>query len=691
MDRKRKDAPVAQRIEQRFPKPLVGCSNHLWGAIDIKDYMVNLKIGKIVFFYQDGNLHFGILTGIENKHWKVLSEEGESYILPSARFILVSDKCYEPLSSNTLKDFKDKIRFKMEEQGEIWLQQLQERKESFTFEEVNSYLGGKDDLERFALYLLILQRKDLLKYKKGVFSLRNEEERLKYLKEEAETKERANYLQEVEKFLQANQDILRPLDSFSIINYQNSPSLTPEFKTRFLAELRELLRWNTPKDLAKVLRNFVNDHKLRTLINNIRLLLGDISPNTDKIAADSGIPINFSAEVLEEARKLQDKLKQEASRQNIANLDAFTIDAADSPDYDDAISLQKLKQGWILGIHISDVGGQLPLNSPVFNEACERVSSLYLPCETIPMFPPSLSSDAFSLKAGENRKVLSLYLFLDKEFKIQKEEFKSEYICVKQNLSYKDMDSYLTKHQHSTLFQIVRNINQGHKIFESDGKTRYEWNVVCKNGELMMECIDFYSPSRLLIEELMVLYNRSLAEYASASGLPCIYRNIAQYEESGNEDSNNYYQAFLSTEAGFHPGIGSKAYLHSTSPIRRVTDIINQVQFEALLNKQEPPFSAEELSKLIPAIEERVLYLHTVAARSEQYWFLCFLQRKYLQQPLNAILIRSMTDGYLVEITAWDKHIFLQSGEILPLHNSVKLIISEVNPEEGWVKGEVIV
>ena len=653
--------------------------------------MVNLNIGKIVLFYQDGNLHFGIITGIENKHCKVLSEEDESYILPSARFILVSDKCYKPLSSNTLKDFEDKIRFKMEEQGEIWLQQLQEQKKSFTFDEANSYLGGKDDLERFALYLLILQRKDLLKCKKGVFSFRNEEERLKYLKEEVETKERANYLQEVERFLQANRDILLSLDSFSIIKYQIFLSLTLEFKTRFLAELRELLRCSTPKDLAKVLRKFSNDQKMRTLIRNIRLLLGDISPNTEKIAADSGIPINFSAEVLEEARKLQDKLQQETSRQNIANLDAFTIDAADSPDYDDAISLQEFKQGWILGIHISDVGGQLPLNSPVFNEACERVSSLYLPCETIPLLPPSLSSDAFSLKAGENRKVLSLYLFLDKEFKIQKEEFKSEYICVKQNLSYKDMDSYLTKHQHSTLFQIVRNINEGHKIFERVGKTRYEWNVVCKNGELMMECIDFYSPSRLLVEELMVLYNRSLAEYASASGLPCIYRNIAQYEESGDEDSNNYYQAFLSTEAGFHPGIGSKAYLHSTSPIRRVTDIINQVQFEALLNKQEPPFSEEELSKLIPAIEERVLYLHTVAARSEQYWFLCFLQRKYLQQPLNAILIRSMTDGYLVEITAWDKHIFLQSEEILPLHNSVKLIISEVNPEEGWVKGDVIV
>jgi len=653
--------------------------------------MFNLASGKIVLFFQDGNLQSGIITEAQNRHYKVLNQEAKTYILPPARFILVTQKVYEPVSTKTLEDFEKQIRNKIEEEGENWLLQLQKTQDSFTFEEICSKFGFEGDIERFALFILLQQRKDLFKFKKDVFSFRNEEERLKYLQDEAETRERTRYLKEVEKFLQTYQDLLPSLNILSPIKDDVSQGFGQDSKTQFLSELRELLRSNTPKDLAKLLHKYSNGLDLRTLIRNIRLLLGDISPDTDKIAADSGIPINFSAEVLEEARKLQDKLNQEASRQNIANLDAFTIDAADSPDYDDAISLQEFKQGWILGIHISDVGGQLPLNSPVFNEACERVSSLYLPCETIPLLPPSLSSDAFSLKAGENRKVLSLYLFLDKEFKIQKEEFKSEYICVKQNLSYIDMDSYLTKHQHSTLFQIVRNINEGHKIFERVGKTRYEWNVVCKNGELMMECIDFYSPSRLLVEELMVLYNRSLAEYASASGLPCIYRNIAQYEESGDEDSNNYYQAFLSTEAGFHPGIGSKAYLHSTSPIRRVTDIINQVQFEALLKKGKPPFSADELRTIIPVIEERVLYLHNVAARSEQYWFLCFLQRKYLQQPLNAILIRSITDGYIVEITAWNKYIFLQSKEILPLHNSVKLIISEVNPEEGWVKGEVIV
>ena len=651
--------------------------------------MCKLESGKIVLFYHDGNLQSGIITGIENNHYKVQNLQGETFILPPARFILVSQKVYEPLSINTLKDFEDKIRTKIVEKGENWLQRLQKTQESFTFEEASSNLDCKNDIERFALFILLQQRKDLIKFKKGVFSFRNEEERLQYLKTESEAKERLVYLNEVEKFLQANQDLLLSVDSSS--NLSISISLATEFKTGFLSELRQLVRSNIPKDLAKLLRKFSDGLELRALIRNIRLLLGDISFHTDKIAADSGIPINFSSEVLKEAQTLQEKLNQETINQNVASLEAFTIDAADSPDYDDAISLQKQGQGWILGIHISDVGGQLPLNSSLFKEACERVSSLYLPCETIPLLPASLSCDAFSLKAGKIRKVLSLYIVLDKEFQIEKEEFKREYICVKQNLSYEEVDNYLSRHQNSNLLQIVRNIHNGRQILENSGKRRYEFNVVCKNGELKMECIDYFSPARLLIEELMVLYNRSLAEYASASELPCIYRNIAQYEEDEDGIAYNYSQAFLSTRAAFHPGIGSKAYLHCSSPIRRVTDIINQAQFEALLNQNRPPFSEEELIKLLPAIEERVSYLHSVAARSEHYWFLRFLQQKYLQRTLDAILIRSITDGYIIELTDWDKHIFLKSNEIFPLHHSVKLILTEVNPDEDWVKGEIIV
>ena len=131
----------------------------------------------------------------------------------------------------------------------------------------------------------------------------------------------------------------------------------------------------------------------------------------------------------------------------------------------------------------------------------------------------------------------------------------------------------------------------------------------------------------------MVLYNRSLAEYASASGLPCIYRNIAQYEESGMRILI-IITGFLSTEADFILELAQKPIYIVSSPIRRVTDIINQVQFEALLNKQEPPFSAEELSKLIPAIEEE-FYIYILWLLVVNYTgFLAFFRENIFSNPL---------------------------------------------------------
>ncbi|HQK58208.1 MAG TPA: hypothetical protein PK126_06720, partial [Candidatus Syntrophosphaera thermopropionivorans] len=254
--------------------------------------MFNLASGKIVLFFQDGNLQSGIITEAQNRHYKVLNQEAKTYILPPARFILVTQKVYEPVSTKTLEDFEKQIRNKIEEEGENWLQQLQDIQQSFTFEEICSKFGFEDDIERFALFLLLYQRKDLFKCKKGVFSFRNEEEQLKYLQEEAETRERTRYLKEVEKFLQTYQDLLPSLNILSPIKDDVYQGFDQESKTQFLSELRELLRSNVPKDLAKLLHNYSNGLDLRTLIRNIRLLLKDISPDTDKIAADSGIPIN---------------------------------------------------------------------------------------------------------------------------------------------------------------------------------------------------------------------------------------------------------------------------------------------------------------------------------------------------------------------------------------------------------------
>ena len=136
--------------------------------------MFKLASGKIVLFFQDGNLQSGIITEAQNRHCKVLNQEAKNYILPSARFILVTEKVYEPASTKTLEAFEKQIRNKIEEEGENWLLQLQKTQESFTFAEICSKFGLEGDIERFALFILLQQRKDLFKFKFGAYLFKSE-------------------------------------------------------------------------------------------------------------------------------------------------------------------------------------------------------------------------------------------------------------------------------------------------------------------------------------------------------------------------------------------------------------------------------------------------------------------------------------------------------------------------------------
>ena len=110
-----------------------------------------------------------------------------------------------------------------------------------------------------------------------------------------------------------------------------------------------------------------------------------------------------------------------------------------------------------------------------------------------------------------------------------------------------------------------------------------------------------------------------------------------------DNDTDNYgIQAYLSTEAKFHPGVGVQAYLHATSPIRRFTDIVNQAQFSALLAGNGQCFSRQDLEELIFSIEKRLQLLRAVAHRSERYWLLRWLEQKHLGEPLDAVPLLSL-------------------------------------------------
>ena len=94
--------------------------------------------------------------------------------------------------------------------------------------------------------------------------------------------------------------------------------------------------------------------------------------------------------VSEAAQRLNDAgihPKERASRLDLRDEIIFTIDSADSKDLDDAVSIQKTKDGWELGVHIADVSYYVHPQSPLDNEAYARGTSIYYADQVIPMLP----------------------------------------------------------------------------------------------------------------------------------------------------------------------------------------------------------------------------------------------------------------------------------------------------------------
>lgn len=307
------------------------------------------------------------------------------------------------------------------------------------------------------------------------------------------------------------------------------------------------------------------------------------------------------------------------------------------------------------------------------------------------MLPQSLSGNALSLAAGTERPVLSLYARLDEGLRLINWEFRLDSITMTKNYSYEEYDAEMAASPDFQLLNIARLLNRERLGGETEEKPRYTWNLKVIKGAVSLQRTNNLSPSRFIVEELMILYNRLLASQAMKNGLPLIYRNIASFEESVDEEEvAQGVQAYLSTEGKFHPGVCSDAYLHATSPIRRFTDIVNQAQFEALLERRELPRSKGDLENLILAIEKRLLRLRGIGQRSERYWLLRYLEQSQLGKPLDAILLRRLRQGYLVELTSCEKRLVLHCDDRPPLRVPVKIVVSSVDMEELTVSGDVI-
>lgn len=164
-------------------------------------------------------------------------------------------------------------------------------------------------------------------------------------------------------------------------------------------------------------------------VGHIVDVLGEMGENDTEmhaILAEYGLPYRFEPEVENAADKISDKIgKNELKgRKDFRDTLTFTIDPADAKDFDDALSFNELSNGnYEIGVHIADVSYYVRPGDVVDREAQERGTSVYLVDRTVPMLPEKLSNKLCSLRPNEDKLTFSAVFEMTPGAKVVKSWF----------------------------------------------------------------------------------------------------------------------------------------------------------------------------------------------------------------------------------------------------------------------------
>ena len=384
------------------------------------------------------------------------------------------------------------------------------------------------------------------------------------------------------------------------------------------------------KVVVKILRNIT---KNRYKGEVVRIIGHKNDPGVDILSIVCKYEINdtFPEEVIEELDSIPEEVREQdkKGRKDLTDVTIFTIDGDDTKDIDDAISVEKLKNGnYKLGVHIADVSYYVKEGSPLDKEAMDRGTSVYLVDRVIPMLPHKLSNGICSLNPGVERLAISCVMEIDNNGKTVDYEIFPSIIKSRLQMTYKKVNQVIEENE----------IPEGYEPFVNDLKLMDELSQIIRKAKINRGYIDFdvdeakiivdenCHPTDIvlrnrgrgenLIEDFMIQANECVATHIFYMDLPFIYRVHEYPKEEKIRDFISFVQSlgytvkfntkdispkaiqklinqlkdkkefkvlsslllrnmqkaiYLPQNLG-HYGLASKCYTHFTSPIRRYPD-----------------------------------------------------------------------------------------------------------------------
>ncbi len=370
----------------------------------------------------------------------------------------------------------------------------------------------------------------------------------------------------------------------------------------------------------------------------------------------------FSKRTVEETKNIPTEVANDelTGRKDLTDKMIFTIDGADTKDIDDAISLEKKGNNYLLGVHIADVSHYVTPGSALNEDALSRGTSSYLVDTVIPMLPHKLSNGICSLNEGVIRLTESCVMEITPKGEVVDFDIFESYIKSNKKMTYENVNEILMR----------EHIPEGYEPFAETLRSMNELAHILKNAKTKKGSIDFdldeakiycdengraykvekriREDAEKMIEQFMVIANETVATCISNMDLPFIYRvhdipseekvqdfikfvsvlgyqvnakikdmtpktmqdileqlkGKPEFETLSAQLLRSMKKAKYQRENIGHFGLASTCYTHFTSPIRRYPDLLVHRLLRKYLFNHEIDNRVDDLK---PKIDEMAL------------------------------------------------------------------------------------
>ncbi|MBQ8444221.1 MAG: ribonuclease R [Clostridia bacterium] len=431
------------------------------------------------------------------------------------------------------------------------------------------------------------------------------------------------------------------------------------------------------------------------------------------IIRDHGLFEVFPEEVLAEVKKIPQEVlpSQKQGRRDLTEETLFTIDGLDAKDLDDAVSIERRADGgYKLGVHIADVGQYVKYETELDEEAYKRGTSVYFPTSVLPMLPKELSNGICSLNEGVERLALSCEMIVDENGNVKSHEIFESVIKSKARLNYTDVQKCLdgepcdektasVKEQLLIMLELSKKIQANNK---ANGSLDFEIPEVQFIFDENGMAVDFAKRERKeshrIIEDFMVLANRTVAKEFCDKDIPFVYRvhesprkekviSVMEYLKGlgvktpriPENITPKFYQEVLAltddkpftetvnkvilrsmqkakymNECRGHFGLALEYYCHFTSPIRRYPDLtIHRIIKECLHKKQLGRQRIDELLQFTYEAGEQSSLTEKNADKTERevddLWK-AYLMKDRLGESFEGVISSVTNFGVFVEL-----------------------------------------